>query len=107
MTREEFKDGLAIITHPETDLKYFNKWISSITQHDAEQRAEIDRQAQAIRNLETDYILIGTQNREQKDEIARLRGALTEIIEKCEDEDWEYMFGDIMRRAKYALKETP
>lgn len=37
---------------------------------------------------------------------ARLREALKEIIEKCEDEDWEYMFGDIITRAKLALEET-
>ncbi len=37
---------------------------------------------------------------------ARLREALKEIIEKCEDEDWEYMFGDIITRAKQALKDT-
>ena len=37
---------------------------------------------------------------------ARLREALTEIVEKCEDEDWEYMFGDIIARAKQALEEA-
>lgn len=43
---------------------------------------------------------------EQRAEIARLLEALVEIIEKCEDEDWEYMFGDIIMRAKQALKES-
>lgn len=52
-------------------------------------------------------ILLLDHDKEQRAEVARLREALTEIIEKCEDEDLEYMFGDIMDRAKDALKETP
>lgn len=51
-------------------------------------------------------ILLLEHDKEQRAEIARLREALTEIIEKCEDEDWEYMFGDSIARAKDALKET-
>lgn len=70
MTREEFKDGLAIITHPETDLKYFNEWISSITQHDDEQRAEIAR----LKNDLSHWTFVRFQQLESENN--RLREAL-------------------------------
>lgn len=79
MTREEFKDGLAIITHPETDLKYFNEWMSRITQHDAEQRAEI----------------------------ARLREALQGILEIGKRDMTNPKYDAYFEQAQQALKETP
>ena len=55
--------------------------------------------------LEADVQLRDSKIEQQGEEIARLRAALVEIVEKCEDEDWEYMFGDILIKAKQALKE--
>lgn len=81
MTREEFRGALSDIDEGSrlSHSEEARKAEILLLDHDKEQRAEIDRQAQAIRNLETDYILIGTQNREQKDKIARLREALKTI----------------------------
>ncbi len=63
--------------------------------------------------VESNYSRLEVENAQLKAELAqatqreaRLREALTETVDKCEDEDWEYMFGDIIARAKQALEEV-
>lgn len=113
MTREEFYRTLEY-TDDVLEPGAFSVFAKELLAHDAEQREEIDRQAQAIRNLETDYILIGTQNREQKDEIARLRETLRNIV--CA---WAFIGGCnavsgyieqgrlLLEQSDNAIKETP
>lgn len=59
-----------------------------------------------IRDMEEEERKKDAVIEQQRQEIARLREVLVEIVEKCEDEDWEYMFGDILIQAKQALKKS-
>lgn len=88
--------------------------------HDADQRQAIDQlrkeldllksddaeRCTLIRDMEEEERRRDAVIEQQAQEIATLREALVEIVEKCEDEDWEYMFGDILIKAKQALKEV-
>lgn len=101
MTREEFRGALSDIdeggrlSHSEEARKAE----ILLLDHDKEQRAEVAR----LKNDLSHWTFVRFQQLESENK--RLREALTEIIEKCEDEGWEYMFGDVMDRAKDALKE--
>lgn len=71
---------------------------------DMNQICELQTEVARMKNELTHWSWVRFKQLEEEN--TKLRAALVEIVEKCEDEDWEYMFGDILIQAKQALKEV-